>query len=150
MGAEGVGISLRDVAEGVGRTQVSGAARTPPVACLTAILLSRHTFQQADLLLFLLPLGPVPHLPLLPLKWVAVAWECGIFLRQRVSDIAERVTVCLAILVAWHLALGTPVRGCCTPKKKRKAADNVRPFQLNEGGKTKIRSTQNRKWMFQH
>lgn len=115
VGAEGVSVCLGVSTERVGGPQVSRAPRTPLVARLAAFLLSRHTFQQADLLLFLLPLCPIPQLPMLPLKRVAIAWECGILLWQGVTDISERVTVCLYILEAGHFALGTPVRSTCTP-----------------------------------
>lgn len=116
--AERVGVRLHFSTEGVGNPQVSWAARPAPVAALAAFFLSRHTFQEADLLLFLLPLGPLPQLPVLRLKRVAVAWECGILLWQGVTDISEGVTVCLVVLAAWHFALGTPVRAACASWKR--------------------------------
>lgn len=115
--AERVGVGLGVAAEGVGGAQVSRAPRPAPVTGLAGLLLPRHAFQQADLLLFLPPLRPVPWLlPPLTLEWVAVAWERGILLWQGVTDISERVTVCFAVLVSWHLALGTPVRATCTSR----------------------------------
>ncbi len=45
VGDEWVSVCLRVSTEGVGGTQVSRAARTPPVAGLAAFLLSRHAFQ---------------------------------------------------------------------------------------------------------
>lgn len=107
-------VALRVAVEGIGRAQVSRAARTPPVVGLASLLLPSHTFQQADLLLLLLFLPSVPQLALLPLERVAVAWEGGVLLRQAVADMSKRITVPLAVLVAWHLALGAPVRGGTT------------------------------------
>lgn len=119
VGAEWVSVCLRVSTKWVGGPQVSRTAQTPPIIGLAAFLLSCHPFQQADLLLFLLPLCLVPQLPMLPLKGVAIAWECGIFLWQGVTDISERVTVHLGVLVAWHFTLGTSVRPTCTPRPKK-------------------------------
>lgn len=110
VGAERVCVCWQLSAERVGGAKVACATQAAPVAGLAPFFFPRHTFQQPDLLLFLLPLGLVPQLPVLPLKWVAVAWERGILLWQGVTDISERVTVGLVALVAWHLTLGAPVR----------------------------------------
>lgn len=129
VGDERVSICMWVSTKRVGGPQISRTAWPALVAGFAAFLLSCHTFQKAEFLLFFFPLWPVPQLPILPLKWVVVAWERGILLWQGVTDISERVTVCLAILVPWHLALGTPVRAC-TPWKRNKSTISTDVTQL--------------------
>lgn len=97
------GIRVTFSGERIWGSKVSWTSCSSSVARLLPFLLSSHALQQADLLLLLLF---VPQLPLIRLEGVAVAWECGEFLRH----FRERVTCCLAILVTRHLALRATVR----------------------------------------